>query len=140
MARGDLRASSLAPDFTSLNIACRPKAGQITKDAARKIGLIPGYAKLPVRAIYDPRQEWQNHKWLVGLLSRRPLKMEKMMLRARKTRIGSWLNALLNDESGQSVAEYAVVMAVITLVALVSISTMGAQTLNVLRHVGTNLQ
>ncbi len=76
----------------------------------------------------------------MGLLSRRPLKMEKMMLRARKTRIGSWLNALLNDESGQSVAEYAVVMAVITLVALVSISTMGAQTLNVLRHVGTNLQ
>jgi Flp pilus assembly pilin Flp len=64
----------------------------------------------------------------------------KMMFLVRQTRIGSWLNSLLKNEGGQSVTEYAVVMAVITLVALVSISAMGAQTLNVLRHVGTNLQ
>jgi Flp pilus assembly pilin Flp len=63
-----------------------------------------------------------------------------MLLPGRQTQIGAWLSRFLLDQSGQSVTEYAVVMAVITLVALVSISAMGAQTLNVLRHAATNLQ
>lgn len=62
------------------------------------------------------------------------------MVLARQTRICSWLRSLLNDQSGQTVTEYAVVMAVITLVALVGISAMGAQAVNVLRTVGNNLQ
>lgn len=88
-----------------------------------------------------PVARWQNHKWLAGVLSAPLGRNEKVMLGlARQTRIGSWLCPILKDESGQSVTEYAVVMAVITLVALVSISAMGTQTLNLLRHVGTNLQ
>ena len=65
---------------------------------------------------------------------------EKEMLLAAQTRTRTWLASLFQDERGQSVTEYAVVMAVITLVALVSISVMSAQTLNVLRRVGTSLQ
>lgn len=53
--------------------------------------------------------------------------------------VGSWVQRLLSDESGQSVTEYAVVMAVITLVAVASISAAGEQTLDVLRRVATNL-
>ena len=62
-----------------------------------------------------------------------------MGLHGRQVRVGFWLRQLLHDESGQSVTEYAVVMAVITLVAVVSISAAGAQTLDVLRRVATNL-
>jgi Flp pilus assembly pilin Flp len=46
---------------------------------------------------------------------------------------------MLREEDGQSVTEYAVVMGVITLVAVASISAAGQQTLNVLRRVATNL-
>jgi len=57
----------------------------------------------------------------------------------RQVRVGCWMQRLLGDESGQSVTEYAVVMAVITLVAVASISAAGEQTLDVLRRVATNL-
>jgi Flp pilus assembly pilin Flp len=62
-----------------------------------------------------------------------------MTLVGRQIEISSWLRKLLRDEYGQSVTEYAVVMAVITLVALASISVAGVQTLDVLRRVATNL-
>jgi Flp pilus assembly pilin Flp len=62
-----------------------------------------------------------------------------MTLVGRQIEISSWLRKLLRDEDGQSVTEYAVVMAVITLVALASISVAGVQTLDVLRRVATNL-
>jgi Flp pilus assembly pilin Flp len=65
---------------------------------------------------------------------------EKKVLIHQRIRFSSWVNALVRREDGQSVTEYAVVMAIITLVALASISTVGAQTLVVLRHVATNLQ
>jgi Flp pilus assembly pilin Flp len=62
-----------------------------------------------------------------------------MTLVGRQIEISSWLRKLLRDEDGQSVTEYAVVMAVITLIALASISVAGVQTLDVLRRVATNL-
>lgn len=65
---------------------------------------------------------------------------ERKVLIHQRIRPVAWLQALVHREDGQSVTEYAVVMAVITLVALASISTVGAQTLVVLRHVATNLQ
>ena len=61
------------------------------------------------------------------------------MLFDRQTRFLSWVATLARREDGQTVTEYAVVMAVITLVALASISTVGVQTLDALRHVATNL-
>ena len=61
------------------------------------------------------------------------------MLLYGRQRTGSWLDLLVHDESGQSVTEYAVIMAVITLVAVASISAAGEQTLDVLRRVATNL-
>jgi Flp pilus assembly pilin Flp len=62
-----------------------------------------------------------------------------MQVLGRQGRAGSWLERLLSDASGQSVTEYAVIMAVITLVAVASISAAGQQTLDVLRRVATNL-
>jgi Flp pilus assembly pilin Flp len=62
-----------------------------------------------------------------------------MRLLDRSTRIGSRCTSLLRDESGQSVTEYAVVMALITLVALVSISATGLQALDVLRRTANSL-
>ena len=105
------------------------------------MGLLRDYAGLPVRAIYDSGCAMAKSQ-VAGRRALAPLgRNEKVMLGlARQTRIGSWLSPVLKDESGQSVTEYAVVMAVITVVALVSISAMGTQTLNILRHVGTNLQ
>lgn len=60
-----------------------------------------------------------------------------MRLRDQLSRL-SWLS-LSQDESGQSVTEYAVVMAVITLVALLSISATGVQALDILRRTADSL-
>lgn len=62
-----------------------------------------------------------------------------MQLLDRQTRTGSRWISLFTDESGQSVTEYAVVMAVITIVALVSISATGLQALDVLRRTANSL-
>jgi len=61
-----------------------------------------------------------------------------MQVFGRQVRVGSWLEGLLSDATGQSVTEYAVIMAVITLVAVASISPAGQQTLDALRRVATN--
>jgi len=50
------------------------------------------------------------------------------------------LNALRHDECGQSVTEYAVVMAVITLIALIGISVTGVQALDVFRTTANSLR
>jgi Flp pilus assembly pilin Flp len=62
-----------------------------------------------------------------------------MQLMSKTIGVGARLMALWCDESGQSVTEYAVVMGVITLVALASISAAGEQTLDILRRTVTSL-
>lgn len=58
-----------------------------------------------------------------------------MALFSQQTRFSSRLLGLVRSEDGQTVTEYAVVMGVITLVALVSLATMSGQTLEILRRV-----
>jgi Flp pilus assembly pilin Flp len=62
-----------------------------------------------------------------------------MQLMGRKIGVGARWVGLICDESGQTVTEYAVVMGVITLVALASISAAGEQTLDILRRTVTSL-
>jgi Flp pilus assembly pilin Flp len=58
-----------------------------------------------------------------------------MALFSQQTRFSSRLIRLVRSEDGQTVTEYAVVMGVITLVALASLATMSGQTLEILRRV-----
>ena len=58
-----------------------------------------------------------------------------MALFSQQTRFSSRLIRLVRSEDGQTVTEYAVVMGVITMVALASLATMSGQTLEILRRV-----
>ena len=51
----------------------------------------------------------------------------------------NWLNAHLNDEEGQGLAEYALILALIAVIAIAALVFLGTQISSILSSIGANI-